>query len=105
MIFVANHIGLYFHHFMQIRLARWPVRLAVFLAISGLVVAEETSNQLTSKEKTEGWKLLFDGKTTHGWRSFQKDKFPAEGWTVEDGWLHCLGTTGGDIITDAEFGD
>src|SRR5207302_5573293 len=49
------------------------------------------------------WKILFDGKTTHGWRSFKKQSFPAHGWVVEDGWLHCLGQGGGDIISDGEF--
>ena len=62
-------------------------------------------NQLTDDEKAAGWKLLFDGKTTQGWRTFKKQTFPAMGWVVEDGWLHCLGKGGGDIITDAEFND
>jgi len=50
-----------------------------------------------------GWVSLFDGKTTHGWRSFKKPGFPDHGWQVEEGWLHCLGKNGGDIITDQEF--
>ncbi len=62
-------------------------------------------NQLAEQEKAAGWKLLFDGKTTEGWRTFKKESFPAKGWVVEDGWLHCLGNGGGDIISDAEFGD
>ena len=53
--------------------------------------------------------MLFDGKSTQGWRTFKKQSFPDKGWVVEDGWLHCLGKGGnkggGDIITDAEFGD
>ena len=62
-------------------------------------------NQLARREKAAGWRLLFDGKTTHGWRSFKKPSFPDQGWRVEDGWLHCLGKGGGDIITDAQFDD
>lgn len=62
-------------------------------------------NQLTDEEKAAGWKLLFDGKTAEGWRTFKKQSFPDRGWVVEDGWLHCLGKRGGDIITDAEFND
>ncbi|MBI5385896.1 MAG: DUF1080 domain-containing protein [Verrucomicrobia bacterium] len=61
------------------------------------------ANQLTAAEKAAGWKLLFDGQSTTGWRCFKKTTFPAKGWRVEDGWLHCLGQDGGDIITDAEF--
>ena len=67
-------------------------------------------NQLTAEEKAAGWKLLFDGKTTQGWRTFKQQSFPAKGWMVEDGWLHCLGKGGGnkgggEIITEAEFDD
>ena len=36
---------------------------------------------------------------------FKKNSFPAKGWVVEDGWLHCLGKGGGDIISVGEFGD
>ncbi|MCX6925785.1 MAG: DUF1080 domain-containing protein [Verrucomicrobia bacterium] len=68
------------------------------------------ANQLTDEEKSAGWGLLFDGKTTQGWRSFKKQSFPDKGWVVEDGWLRCLGKGGGnkgggDIITVAEFDD
>ena len=76
------------------------------LSIGSLATAQEaTPNQLTDEEKKEGWTLLFDGKTTNGWRSFKKSTFPEKGWAVEDGWLHCLGTGGGEIITDKQFTD
>src|ERR1051326_453875 len=54
--------------------------------------------------KTE-WRPLFDGKTTAGWRAFRKQPFPEKAWVVDNGWLHCLGKAGGDIISDAEFND
>jgi len=73
-----------------------------------MALSAATANQLTKAEEAAGWKLLFDGKTTQGWRTFKKQSFPAKGWVVEDGWLHCLGKGGnkggGDIITDTEFG-
>ncbi|MBI4660480.1 MAG: DUF1080 domain-containing protein [Verrucomicrobia bacterium] len=63
-------------------------------------------NQLTETEKKAGWKLLFDGKSTHGWRSFKRQTFPAQGWQVEGGWLKKVaGIRGGDIITVDEFTD
>ena len=49
--------------------------------------------------------MLFDGKTTAGWHSFKKKSFPEKGWQVEDGWLHCLGKGGGDVISDGQFDD
>ncbi len=80
-------------------------------------VAEENEesvppNTLTSEEKADGWVLLFDGKTTNGWRGYGKDHFP-NGWEVVDGTLHCKGSgrgeagseEGGDIIYDKKFKD
>jgi len=83
--------------------------LLLLTAVASMLSAAP-ANQLTDKEKAAGWKLLFDGKTTQGWRTFKKQSFPEKGWVVEDGWLHCLGKGGGDrgggdIITDAEFND
>lgn len=74
----------------------------IFLLAPGFAFGA-TTNQLSTQEKAAGWKLLFDGKTTNGWRSFKKQSFPIKGWVVEDGWLHCLAKGGGDIISDAEF--
>lgn len=79
----------------------------------GLMAAEnpQTPNTLTAKEKKEGWKLLFDGKTTTGWRGAYKDKFPDKGWNVQDGMLTIQQSNGsesqsfGDIVTDAEYTD
>lgn len=68
-------------------------------------------NELSQKEKDEGWELLFDGKTTKGWRGYNKDSFPSKGWVIEDGSLKVQGTGageaggGGDIIYDEEFKD
>ena len=60
-------------------------------------------NELSPAEAASGWTLLFDGNTTKGWHKFHQHTFPEKGWVVEDGWLHCLGKGGGDILSDAEF--
>jgi hypothetical protein len=78
--------------------------LGLMLAVASLASAAP-ANQLSDEEKAAGWKLLFDGQTTQGWRSFKKQSFPAKGWIVEDGWLRGLGKGGGDIISDSEFTD
>lgn len=68
-------------------------------------------NTLTDAERRAGWKLLFDGKTTTGWRGYHRDNFPAGRWTVQDGCLHHLAgdgdqsRDGGDIITIGEYGN
>jgi len=68
-------------------------------------------NTLTEIEKDEGWQLLFDGKTTDGWRGFKSDQFPEKGWHATDGTLMIeysgTGEKGfaGDIITKQQFTD
>jgi hypothetical protein len=66
-------------------------------------------NQLSENEQRKGWRLLWDGKTTNGWRLANYDTFPTVGWAIQDGVLKVLGTKkdtlvkSGDIITDKEF--
>ena len=68
--------------------------------------APETPNQLTDADRKAGWHLLFDGRSTAGWKGFGKPSLPAQGWIVEDGWLkHTAKGGGGDIITTELFGD
>jgi hypothetical protein len=62
-------------------------------------------NTLSAAEKAAGWKLLFDGKTTAGWRRF-KGKEAGDKWKVIDGALVFKpkdGRAGGDILTVAQF--
>jgi hypothetical protein len=67
-------------------------------------------NTLTDAEENDGWKLLFDGTTSKGWRGYKKDHFPAA-WEIKDGTIHMLGSgrgeagaaDGGDILYDEEF--
>jgi len=79
--------------------------LCLLVLLSARAVAAQAPNTLTPAERAAGWTLLFDGKTTAGWRGFQKPEFPADGWAVEDGALKCLGRKGGDILTTATFID
>jgi hypothetical protein len=78
--------------------------LGLITAALALASAQAGPNELSSAEQAAGWKLLFDGKTTNGWRSFKKNSFPAKGWVVEDGWLKCIQAGhGGALITLDEF--
>lgn len=68
-------------------------------------------NELTESEKNEGWKLLFDGETTTGWRNAYKGSFPEKGWEIRDGELIVLASSGaesqngGDIVTIDKYSD
>ncbi len=66
-------------------------------------------NTLSAAEKAAGWRLLWDGKTTDGWRRANADTFPAKGWEIADGVLTVLrrdasdSAAGGDIVTRERF--
>ena len=79
-----------------------PAAIGFVALMSAIVPAQNGANTLTAKEKAEGWKLLFDGKTTSGWRGFRNET-PA-GWKAEDGTLARV-AEGGDVMTVDEFGD
>lgn len=64
-------------------------------------VEQEVHNMLTPQQQAEGWTLLFDGKSTTGWRGYKQDAAP-DGWQAVDGALTRVGG-GGDIITVEQF--
>jgi hypothetical protein len=89
--------------------------LAPAAGADGLSVSREASvaqlNTLSDAEKKEGWKLLFDGKTFNGWRSYFETTDPSKGWSIEAG---CFKNSkgngrprsgGGDIMTVEQFTD
>ncbi|MES2476415.1 MAG: DUF1080 domain-containing protein [Verrucomicrobiota bacterium] len=69
------------------------------------------ANVLTDDEKAQGWALLWDGKTSQGWRSARGPEFPKAGWKMNDGILSINETGGaessaaGDIISTEKFSD
>ena len=66
----------------------------------------QSPNTLTTKEKQEGWKLLFDGKSTKGWHTYLRDTVGSR-WQVRDGALVFDPTKpesgGGDLVTDEVY--
>ena len=66
-------------------------------------------NNLSPQERAQGWKLLFDGRTTQGWRGAGKEAFPSKGWQVKNGELIVEAAkgeeagNGGDIVTLDEY--
>jgi Domain of Unknown Function (DUF1080) len=74
-----------------------------------LFVVNIIPNSLSDEEKKQGVKLLWDGKTSNGWRGAYKNYFPDNTWYIKDGTLNVKGSNGaeasngGDIVTNAEY--
>lgn len=74
-----------------------------------IFVVNNRLNSLSDYEKNTGWRLLFDGKTSEGWKGAYKDSFPDGGWSINDGVLSIAKTDGsestnaGDIVTKEMF--
>jgi hypothetical protein len=92
------------------RIIACSVALGIFLASAacddnpsspGEVTDPQGPNTLTAAERAAGWRLLFDGVSTTGWRGFRQSTIPA-GWRVVDAALTRV-SGGGDIITIEQF--
>ena len=60
-------------------------------------------NVLTRDERAAGWRLLFDGRTTAGWRGFRSPGV-GPGWRVVRGALTCADpATAGDLVTEGRY--
>lgn len=76
---------------------------------TGLYVVNYVPNHLVNYEKQDGWKLLFDGKSSAGWRSAINNSFPSKGWEIGNGMISVLSSqgkeaaNGGDIVTNDLF--
>lgn len=85
----------------------------VLMLLAQRALAEDApQNTLTDEEQQQGFRLLFDGQTTDGWRGYKMTEMPP-GWKVMDGILtRVAGGEGGkgagggdDIVTEGEFGN
>ena len=82
------------------------VAIIAMVAFSPASVAEDY-NTLSDDERNAGWRLLFDGKSTAGWRGYKSKTVP-DSWKVENGSLLSRreqGASSGDIITNDQFDD
>ncbi|PYO88927.1 MAG: DUF1080 domain-containing protein [Gemmatimonadetes bacterium] len=68
--------------------------------VDGVPPKPVAANTLTEAERSAGWRLLFDGRTTAGWRNYGKPVI-SDGWVVKDSALTRTGA-GGDIIKDSD---
>jgi len=66
-------------------------------------------NNISADENRMGVRLLWDGKTTDGWRGAHTSGFPEKTWAIKDGVLWVTkgksaeSQNGGDIVTNEEF--
>ena len=75
----------------------------------GIYVVNTVPNMLIDYELNSGWKLLFNGENSRGWRGAYKEGFPEKGWQIQDGIISVLSSeghesaNGGDIVTLDQF--
>jgi len=87
----------------SIVLLSFPPRLRAADSSPDASSGDSHPNTLSEAEQQAGWKLLFDGKSLDGWRTFgRKDVLP--GWTVRNGTLACVDPhNAGDVVTKDKF--
>ncbi len=82
-----------------------PMRTLLTLFASLLVLHVcfgQEPNTLSEAEQRSGWRLLFDGTSTDGFRNYRKDSL-SDGWKVEDGAIMLTRRGAGDIVTKEQF--
>jgi hypothetical protein len=81
---------------------RWPVE-------SYATEINYIDNYLSDDQRSKGWRFLWDGETTNGWRGAKLNTFPKNGWIIKDGLLKVIDSggkeseAGGDIVTKKKF--
>jgi len=76
--------------------------LTLLFLLTGVI--KGGSQTLSASEEAAGWKLLFDGKTSDGWKSAKGNAFPKTGWTIEEGVLTVqAGKGGGNIVSVDQY--
>ncbi|HYJ37399.1 MAG TPA: DUF1080 domain-containing protein [Chitinophagaceae bacterium] len=94
-------------HWKNIRIR--PITKASIDIPANAYVVNYIPNYLSEAEKKNGWQLLFDGKSSNGWKGAYKKTFPEKGWRIKDGLLIVEpstggeSTNGGDIVTEKEY--
>lgn len=74
-----------------------------------IYVVNLVPNLVSEQEKAQGYSLLWDGKTTTGWKGAYKPAFPQKGWKISNGELSvepsngAESTNGGDIVSVDQY--
>src|SRR6185312_5164158 len=83
------------------------IAMVSLMLMNGTTMAQTKNNALTAAEKSAGWHLLFDGSSTKGWHSYNKQTIESE-WRVDNRTLHMdpskkTGSEGIDIVSQGEY--
>ena len=87
------------------------VLLATMMIIPSCAIARDKAraNTLKKKQISQGWKLLFDGKTLNGFKGATDDKVLNTCWKVEKGQIVCTerdqrpAKLSGSIVTKSQY--
>ncbi|MDD4159261.1 MAG: DUF1080 domain-containing protein [Proteiniphilum sp.] len=69
----------------------------------------QIANTISEREAADGWKLLWNGYSTDGWRGARLEGFPEKGWSIDNGMLKVHksdggeSANGGDIVTTRPY--
>lgn len=94
-------------YFKNIRINTTDIKSTSFPA--GVYVVSNIPNYISAYEKSSGWQLLFDGKTSNGWKGAYRKSFPESGWQIKEGQVIVTSSegkesiNGGDIVTTEQF--
>ncbi|HUC80241.1 MAG TPA: DUF1080 domain-containing protein, partial [Flavisolibacter sp.] len=70
---------------------------------NNIFVVNLIPNTISEAEKAAGVNLLWDAKTTNGWRGAYKTTFPQKGWEVKDGLLQVKASSGGESTNGGDI--
>ncbi len=93
-------------HWRNLRIQTGKIKPSPY---NNIFVVNLIPNNLSEAEKRNGVSLIWNAKNTDGWRGAYKDKFPEKGWSIADGVLSVLPSSGaesangGDIVTDKQY--
>ncbi len=76
--------------------------LGVLGLAAAIQLAAADKPKITAMERSQGWRLIFDGESLSDWRGYQLKKVPAN-WTVADDWATNSGGPG--LVSEEDFQD
>jgi hypothetical protein len=91
---------------MKYRIVNLAITAFVCLAVIMAFTPSQADNMLTDSEKKNGWKLLFDGRTTDHWRTYKNKE--QDSWEIVNGQMHTKKEGASkhvDMITKDQYKD